>query len=185
MNKRGIFGRRYQSDKVIIEVSTVEEWARAIASEFGVHVTKICICKDDPPDCIATVSGKQISIELAELVDSNRVLECAKAVETGNQPPHHQGTGFEKTQWSKERFFRELNSLIDKKNLKYEKNKLVFDVLLIHTDEPWLSPQQAKSWLSESKIEPKSSFRSVYLLMTYQPGYANHWPVFLLFSNKP
>ncbi len=179
---RGMFGRRSQSDRVIVEVSTVEEWARAVASEFGTHVTGICICKDDPPDCIATIDGRHISIELAELVDSNRIIDSVKAVEAGYEPPHYHGKSFEKAQWSKDRFFTELNSLIDKKDLKYQKNKFVFDVLLIHTDETWLSPVQAKSWLAEDKIETRISFKSAFLLMTNEPGYANHWPVFQLFG---
>jgi hypothetical protein len=183
MNKRGIFARQTPEEKVIVETSTVEEWATAVKAEFGLHITNISPCQTDPPDCYANFEGRRISIELAELVDGNRLKESVAAIDAGKEPPHYQGQAFLNTQWSKDRFFDELSVLIDKKTVKYQRNKLVFDVLIIHTDETWLSPQQVRSWLAETDIGPRSTFQSAYLLMTYDPGYVDHWPVFRLFGS--
>jgi hypothetical protein len=160
-----------------------EEWASAVKSEFGLHVTNVRSCQTDPPDCCADIEGRSISIELAELTDGNRLKESVTAIEAGQDLPHHQGQAFLDTQWSRDRFFKELSHLIDKKAKKYESENLVFDVLLVHTDEPWLSPQKVRDWLAEKDVEPRNVFRSAYLLMTYVPGYAHHWPVFLLFGS--
>ena len=182
INLRGTFGRRNQKDRALVEVSTVNEWAIAVMSEFGLHISDVSPCQNDPPDCFATLDGKTISIELAELIDSNRIEENVAAIEAGNEPPHYNGEGFDKTQWSRDRFFTELTSLMNKKQTKYQGNGLSFDVLIIHTDETWLFPQQVNEWLSLQRIEPINSFKSAYLLMNYTPGYSDHWPLFRLFG---
>lgn len=183
MNKRGVFGAQNPQDRAVVEALTAEEWALAVKTEFGLNFTKISPCQTDPPDCYAIFEGRSVSIELAQLVDGNRLKESVAAIDAGKEPPHYQGQAFFDTQWSKDRFFKELSNLIDKKALKYEKLKLVFDILIIHTDETWLSPEQVRNWLAETHIEPRSTFSSAYLLMTYVPGYADHWPVFRLFGS--
>ena len=184
MNKRGIFGRRTQQDKPIVDASTATDWATAVKSVFGLRVTNINSCETDPPDCYANFEGRRISIELAELVDGNRLKESVAAIDAGKEPPHNQGQAFFDTQWSKDRFFKQLSALIDKKNTKYERDKLVFDVLIVHTDEPWLSARQVEYWLAETNIEPRGSFKNAYFLITYDPAYADHWPVFHLFGSN-
>lgn len=183
MNKRGMFAAQNQQDRTLMEVSTAEEWALAAKNRFGLHVTNIRACKTDPPDCYADFDSRSISIELAELVDGKRLGKSVAAIDAGQDPPHHHGQDFLKAQWSKDRFFKELSDLINKKAAKYEKNNSVFDVLLVHTDEPWLNPQQVTDWLTQKTVEPRSVFRSAYLLMTYAPDYAHHWPVFQLFGS--
>jgi hypothetical protein len=183
MNKRGTFAAQNPQDRTIMEASTAGEWALAVKEKFGLLITNVRPCQTDPPDCYADFEGKSISIELAELVDGHRLRESVIANETGQDPPHLYGKAFLNTQWSKDRFFRELAILIDKKTAKYENHNSAFDVLLVHTDEPWLSPQQVSNWLADKVVEPRSVFRSAYLLMPYVPGYVHHWPVFLLFGS--
>jgi hypothetical protein len=134
MNKRGNFGRPTSQLKVIVEASTAEEWATAVKAEFGLLVTNICSCQSDPPDCYANFEGRRISIELVELVDGKRLKETVAGIDFGKEPPHYQGQAMLETQWSKDRFLKELVNLIDMKNMKYERSKLVIDVLIVHTD---------------------------------------------------
>lgn len=185
MNKGGLFGRRNRHDKEFIEADAAEEWALAAKAEFGLHVTNISSCKPDPPDCHAIFEGRNISIELTELVDNHLRYENVKANEAGKEPPHYQGQAFLDAQWSKDRFFKEISDLIDKKTANYEAGNQVFDVLIVYTDEPWLSPQQVRTWLTETNIEPRRAFHSAYLLMTHEHANADHWPIFRLFGSLP
>lgn len=183
MNKRGTFAAQNPQDRAVVEASTANEWALAVNEKYGLHVTNARSCEYDPPDCLAESDGRSITIELSELVDSNRLRENIAAINAEQDPPHLHGQAFLDAQWSKDRFFGELSSLIDKKAMKYEKNNSVFDVLLVHSDEPWLSPQQVDEWLAEESIVSRTAFRSAYLLLTYMPGGSKHWQVFKLFGS--
>ena len=181
-NKRGEFGSSTQQDRKLIERETTNEWARSLKTEFNKDITNIRSSDIDPPDCMATIGNRSISIELAELVDSVRLNARVKAVEVGREPPEYHGEAFENAQWSIDRFRDQLNNLIDRKHDKYLKTGQQFDVLLVHSDETWLLPSYVKSWLSSLVFEPRSAFGSAFLLLPYDPSFSNCWPVFQLFG---
>ena len=181
-NRRGEFGRRKQQDRKIVETETAREWARSLKTKFNWDITDIRSSDIDPPDCMATIGNRNISIELAELVDSARINARVKAVEVGKEPPEYGGEAFVTAQWTIDRFRDHLNDLIDKKHHQYSKDGQQFDVLLVHTDEPWLLPIHVQSWLSSLVFAPRCTFVSAFFIMTYDPGFSKCWPVFQLFG---
>ena len=181
-NRRGEFGRRNQQDRKIVETETAREWARSLKTKFNFDITDIRSSESDPPDCTAMNGNRCISIELAELVDQDRINARVKAVEAGTEPPEYHGEAFGKTQWTIDRFHNHLNSLLDNKHHKYLRRGQQFDVLLVHTGEPWLLPIHVQNWLSSLVFAPRSTFVSAFFIMTYDPSFSNCWPVFQLFG---
>jgi hypothetical protein len=174
----GIFNYQTATDKTIVELSTVREWCDTIAAEFGAAVGSIKHNPNDPPDCFVTVNGKDQGVELVQLVEAEHKQRAAK----GETP--YAGQLFEDMQWSKERLVNKVTEIVQSKGEKYERKGVKIDILLIHTDETWLSSSQAREWLSDNEIEPHPSVDSSFLLFSYEPGRsAQHWPGFWIYGN--
>jgi hypothetical protein len=92
-------------------------------------------------------------------------------IRRGQSVSAFQGEGFFASQWDDARFARHLVDCIRKKEVKYTRNRNFFDVLIVRTDEPWLSPYHVEERLQ--KVGPLSAegIRSAYLLMSGNPGY--------------
>jgi hypothetical protein len=173
----GMFARPNNPiERAMVERSTAAEWARSLAEQYGHRVTDINSSPSDPPDCIGVLNGRMIEIELAELVDG-KILASHAGYRLGS---NHRAPNFEDAQWTAERFVREVASLISLKHSKYSKIGRIFDVLLIHSDEPWLRYSMVSQWMNNSAFEDCESFRAVYLLLTYDPNHADHWPIIKL-----
>lgn len=164
----------------IVERSVVRDFAKAMRSLFGVCVEKITTNPHDPPDCLAEIEGRQVQIELVELVDGN-ALRIAK---TSGRTAFNDRRQFLETQWNAERFVKEVNALIDRKDGRYQAKGKVFDCLVIYTAEPLLLPQDVLNWLDVYEFQHRDSFRSIFLLMAYSPSYSqDHSPLFKLYGN--
>ena len=173
----GVFNHQTAADKAIVELSTAREWRESIAVEFGVTVGEPEYNVDEPPDCHVSVDGQTLGVELRQLVESEHKQRAAK----GETP--YAGQLFMDMQWSKERLVSELKKTIQEKGDKYKRKGNLIDVLLIHTDEPWLSSSQAREWLSDIQIEPHPNIASAFLLFSYEPGRGvEHWPVLWLYG---
>lgn len=183
MNERGhasAFARLNTEDKQIVERSTAQDWCDAVRHNYGLVVEKVR-SNPDPngvPDCFADCNGETISLELTELVDAELLDEISKARKRGVVLTSYSGEGFQKAQWDESRFTQMLSRRLDAKKTNYERNNAIVDVLIIHTDEPWLSPAQVQEWLPRCELEPNQYVRSAYLLMTYCPGDPESCPVF-------
>ena len=175
----GVFNHGNKADdKVIVELSAAREWCKSIAAEFGVTVDEPEHNPNDPPDCYVSVNGQNLGVELRELVEREHKKRAAK----GETP--YAGQFFLDTQWSKERLVSKLNETIQEKGEKYKRKSKRIDVLLIHTDEPWLSSSQACEWLSGTQIEPHPNIARASLLFSYVPGRGvEHWPVLWLYGD--
>ena len=162
----------------IVERGVVREFADAIAQTEDVLLTNIVSNRNDPPDCFVKVDGRTFGIELVKLVDPKALAKAKKGCSS-----RAIGGQFLETQWDQDRFTKELNELIDQKNAKYEAKKQTFDCLLVYTGEPWMLPNNVQAWLADTAFSPRCSFRSVYLLMSYDPGYSQeHWPLFNIYG---
>lgn len=184
MNRRGhahVFARESAEDKQIVECLTAQEWCDAMNEQFGVTITGVESKEDDPPDCIAVYNGKQISIELAELVDSVVLSRIAEARRAGLRITAYDQL-FSLAQWSPEKFKSAIDNLVDSKQRKYGPRRITVDALIIHTGEPWLSPTDVAKWLPNMSFEARPIARACYLLMDYFPGFAVHWPVFRIYG---
>lgn len=176
---------RTNNDKALVETSTAREFAQSIAAECGIDLCDIQSNPADPPDCIGRIGDRCIEIELAELVNADVLSAVAQARKQNRRVTSHDEL-FLDAQWTPDLLKDRVDRLLDKKQAAYaDLAGGPVDVLLIHTDEPWLSPNDVKSWLESLSFTPRPAFKSAFLLMTYHPGYSEHWPVFRLFGDLP
>ena len=118
-------------------------------------------------------AGKlDISVELTELLHSPSVLKAAAK----NQ------LGFDQVQWSEHHFRQRIEERMSSKAAQLSRSDRRCDILILHTDEPWLSPSAVEQWLARKPLQSEPRFGAAYLLMTYVPGWSDHWPVFRLWG---
>jgi hypothetical protein len=185
MNQRGhahVFARATREDKQIVERLTAQEWGESMSEQFGMTISGVASNDDDPPDCVAVCSGRKISIELAELVDSMVLATIADARRAGLRITAYDQL-FDLAQWSSKKFKKATDDLLDRKQHKYGPRGVSVDVLIIHTGEPWLSPADVAKWLPTLQFQPRPFAQACYLLMDYVPGFAVHWPVFRIYGS--
>lgn len=164
----------------IVELSVATEFAKAFGFVFGVKLENIAGNPHDPPDCIAEIDGRTVQIELVEMVDGQAIAMAKKTGRTAHNDVHQ----FEATQWDERRFVSKINSLIDQKQRRYQTKGREFECLLIYTGEPWLLPGDVSKWLSNNEFEHRDSFRSIYILMSYDPLYSqDHYPLFNIYGD--
>lgn len=157
----GVFNYWTRDDKAVVELSTAREWCRSIAAEYGWTVGEPEHNVKDPPDCHISIEGRRLSVEPRQLVEREHKQRAVR----GETP--YAGQLFMDAQWSKERLLAKLIEAIQEKGRKYESADKTIDVLLIHTEEPWLTSTQAREWLSDVKIEPHPRLASAFLLFNY------------------
>lgn len=171
-----MFARPSNAEKRIVERQTVEEWARS-ARRKGDAVADIRSNLDDPPDCLATLNGIPVAIELAELLHGE-VLHRFAAARRGNAPP----PTWDELQWTSELFHDRLDAIVSRKSEALKRADLgsTTTILLIYTDEPWLSFGQAENWLIDLDFEAPSNVDRADLLFSYDPT-VGYWPILRLF----
>ena len=176
MTARGhapVFARNSPRDKRIVERSTVREWIKAVEVAEKLKISEL---EDGPaedfPDFYANLDGKSISIELTELLHSPHVLKAAAKRELR----------FDHIQWTPVHFRTRVQERVSSKAAQCSRAGRRCDVLILHTDEPWLSPHRTEQWLAENPFEPQEPIGAAYLLMTHVPDWAEHWPIFQLWG---
>ena len=176
MTARGhasIFARNSVEDKRVVERATVMEWVDAISVLEDVQVDAVAPGPDNAfPDFTARLNGEPVSIQLTELLHSKNILKLAAK----RQP------NFEGVQWTEHRFRERIRELLDAKAGKLSRSRRLCDVLIIHSDEPWLTPQKIEEWLAGGRFDKRPEIAAVYLLITYVPGWAEHWPLFRIYG---
>ena len=161
----------------IQESGCVQDFAKSLSAEFGIEITEIESNPNDPPDCFAIKSGKKIGIEVTELVKSEILSRFAQArIGRMQYPP---GEQLSDEEWTQEEFTKKVGELIAQKDAKAKKKDVIFDVVLIYTDEGGLTPECLEDWLSNEKFST-TNIREVFLLRSYWPGYREHAPLFKL-----
>ncbi|EEW26845.1 hypothetical protein [Rhodobacter ferrooxidans] len=171
--QRGILERRD------LELSVALEWARSAAAVFGLDVTEIRSNPADPPDCVASVNGRQVGIELTELVDGELLAELKfRSEQDGRRITSHHSTVFMRAQWDEMRFRAYIDRLLDKKAAKA---KVPFDFLVVYSAETYLSCELVRQWMTNAPFAPRAGIGAAHFLMDYVPGVSEHWPVFRLY----
>lgn len=174
----GIFNSETSDDKRIVERCTLEEWRKSIAIEYGIEIGEPEYNPNDPPDFFVRMGDQRLGIELVQLIEQKH-----KERASVNETPF-EGQLFEDMQWSESRFISKLNQLVTKKGIKYAKTGIQIDVLLIHTDETWLTSIQAQEWLKHAKISLHPNISNVSLLFFYEPGRGvKHWAVLPVYGD--
>jgi hypothetical protein len=123
----------------------------------------------DPPDCeVIDAEGRRVAIEVTELVDGIAVAAA------------QHGDAWAWADWSCQKFLTMLQERLDSKD-----GKLLQDGpydqfwVIIHTDEPILSPSNVKQWLAGHKFKPPQQLIRAYLLLSYDPQ-CGQYPLFRL-----
>lgn len=169
------FARSNAQDKIVVERATVFEWARSLGALERGQVDSIVAGPDNEfPDFTARLDGKAIVIELTELLHSPGILK--RAVK-GN-------LDFDSLQWTEAHFRERVSERLNSKVDKLSQRRQSADVLILHTDEPWLAPQMIEQWLEREAFGRRDEIANAYLLTTYVPGYAEHWPMFSLYGSR-
>ena len=171
------YARETAEEGAVAELDTAKEWAEAALSLWDMRVTHLRSNLDHKgvPDVFGTMDTSEIGIELTEFVDET-FLDKVQATKPNVAPMRlhehnsHFGQGFVESQWSEARFASLLRKSIEKKNAKYERNGHVIDVLVLHTDEDWLTIENVKEWLKPGEFGPYPALRSCYFLMYSRPG---------------
>lgn len=188
-NERGHAGAGAHNDNVLpgskaaVEDSWAQEWAVAAREHLGLAVAEVAVTGSDPPDARATIAGESVSVELVEFVDGGliRRLKSRNQEHSSERLTSHNDPFFTAAQWTQERFIRDLNNLIDRKQERYAARGLEFDDLVIYSAEPWLHPRDVEQWLAGSPVERRGSFRNVHFLMEYVPGTPGRYPLFSVY----
>jgi len=174
----GTFNYENARDKRYVELDTANEWSRSMVAEFGVELGMAKPNLNDPPDCYFNLRGRQIGVELVQLVEQKHKNRAQKS-----ETPHH-GKLFMDMQWSKERFLAKVNQTIGQKGQKYELRSIEVDVLVIFVGEPFLNFVAAKELLKDSMIGSHQNIRNAYMLFDYEPGRGvDHWPMLPIYGD--
>lgn len=177
LNRRGhaqMFARGGPITKGMVETGVAQEWATSMQGEFGVAISEIRQSLSDPPDCYVTISSETVSVEITELVNG----EILKQISQGKRV----SSLFQQQQWNLGSFSDAINKRLDEKSENYRRNKASVDVIVIHTDEDYLSPFDISRWLAELKFTPRENIQNAYLLRTYIPNFRDWWPIFKLYG---
>jgi hypothetical protein len=153
----------------IVERAVAREFCDAMERTHGILISRVTSNPDpnEPPDCLASMGGKPFSIELGELVDGELIGDLRRAHEAGAVMSGREK--FDRSQWTPERFAAGLEAVLAKKDAKYTRRGLVFDALVIHSEENWLLPAYVDAWLPAITITPRAAFRNAYFLGQYDP----------------
>lgn len=167
------FARSNLGDKQIVERATVMEWVEAFGSTESLQVVSVASGSPNSfPDFTAHVDGAHISIELTELLHSKNTLKLASK----------RRLNFEEIQWTESYFRDRIQERLDAKCATLAHSGHQCDILIIHSDEPWLTPQKISEWLANGAFDRRKEIVEAYLLITYVPGWTEHWPVFRIYS---
>jgi hypothetical protein len=181
MNDRGhasMLAYETQDDLRALERIVANEWATAMRVKFGLDISNVRSnpAPIEPPDCFAACNGHEITIELTELVNGE-VLDRFRR----SQLSHAEI--FNETQWTTDLLVRKIAEQLDKKNIKYARRpNFQIDALVIYSDETWLSPDLIQRAISETVFPSRHTIRNAFLIRTYVPGYAEHWPMFPIYE---
>ncbi|MDO9223879.1 MAG: hypothetical protein Q7U20_09245 [Caulobacter sp.] len=167
--------RNDAADKAIVERGTVRAWAESMSGEFGLQVDDLR-AGGDPPDFNGRCDGQLISIELVQLVDADDRAPKRAQIKGKAEPP------FDQRLWTPEKFRTRISATLDAKQAKYERKPAVFDVLIVHHEHGWLNAKHARDWLAAGSFEPRPHLRNAHLLLSYEPGWAKHRPLFRLYG---
>lgn len=159
INARGVFGRPSGEAalRAMVDRSTALEFARAMEEQFQVSVTNIRNGAD-PPDIVAAVDGRDVSVELVEL----------------RRPTM-------RAFWSEDELATHVDALMDKKAGRYA--GWTVDALVLHTDELWVTADLASRCISARAWARRSNIRSAWLLLFADPSWPTQaWPLFRIYG---
>ncbi|HVZ99283.1 MAG TPA: hypothetical protein VG841_03090, partial [Caulobacterales bacterium] len=123
------------------------------------------------PDFTALRAGLEVGVEVTELVDE-AALSCAQS---------GLSIADDVLIWDRQKFFDRLLARINDKQLKYARNSVFIDSLLVHSDD-WLSACAIEEWLPQLSRPTTPNIERAWLLLTYDDrSPLCGWAVFRVF----
>ena len=147
----------------------VEEWGvvnhlRESLQADGIEIFRDAVIRgrgNDPPDCEArSPNGDRIAIEVTELVDPAAIVA------------HKRGDLYTWTSWSQASLRGALQERLSAKDQRYSELKggpYAQYLLLVHTDEPMLSYDSARTLLDGVAFKRPAHIDRAFLLISYDP----------------
>jgi len=170
--------RKYASffqwhDREIMELGVCKHLGSYMAKEGLGEVSGYKI-GEDPPDCIMSLDGEDVAVEITELVDSGAIKEQVKY-----KVAYPDGT-----EWNQDNLAEKLNGLLEKKdnpsNRDALRQKYLKYWLLIHTDEPELMHPEFEQLFDANKLVKTSLIDRAYIVFSYDPR-VQDYPVMRLY----
>ena len=163
-----------------MEVEATLDWAREM-NERGWKINTIQKNPETYPDCIAMMDGKEIGVEVTDLVDGNAINKHPR--NPRYEGPEQFGREFSQPmppKWPFEKFERYLRKRLCCKDKRVKDGSLSKQFLLVVTDEPWLDEATLAEHLRTVELPRPQHFDGVYLMMSYVPDGEGHGhnPVF-------
>ena len=158
------FWNAVNEDQGLMEVYATKEWAKEM-NERGWQIDMGTIRQNPEtyPDCLAEMDGKQIGVEVTEMVDR-------KAIDEQNPIPP----------WLLDKFLEHLSERVQEKDKRVRDSSLSKQFLLIVTDEANLDEATLSEYLKTIELQQPRHFDGIYVMMSYTPNPAEqgYYPVF-------
>jgi hypothetical protein len=158
-------------ERSIAEWGAVNAFSEIASSEPGFPLREIepRPSGEDPPDCEAVdANGRAMAIEVTELVDGSAI---AAARRTGR---------VDFATWGPAQIRAQIDHLLTAKDSKVLKGGPYDEyVVLIHTDEPAVTPEQIAVALDGHELPAMKQVHRAYLLLSYDP-HRRRYPYFRL-----
>ncbi|MEI2718953.1 MAG: hypothetical protein V9E87_02240 [Gemmatimonadales bacterium] len=152
------------ADRPVRDLGLGRDFVEAVQCQFGVAVGDIRVTPAgcDPPDLLASTDH---GIELTELVDRSQVEAAVRLKRAGQ--PHGQYR-----EWSRDELREKLSEIIAIKDAARPKVLVPLREywLVIHTDEPGLSPDLVRQYLEGWTPRAAILITRCFLMMSYFPG---------------
>jgi len=165
-----------------MEFDSVSKWATEMNRRgWDIEIPSIRKNPEVYPDCLATVSGETIGVEVTELVDSETIRANAKSCRSTTLILN--GLEFPNLLvpiWHVCDFREKLEEIIQRKDARVRDSSLAKQLLLIVTDEPWLDEATVAEYLDALTLKRPRHFDEVYIMLSYVPDSTGngHHPVF-------
>jgi hypothetical protein len=160
-NQRPYAGFFAWQDREVAEWGVAESFATAASAEPGFPLQNLRSrgAGNDPPDCEALdADGRSIAIEITELVDGDMIAAARRSSRRQWRT------------WNETSFRVELQErLADKDGKKLKGGEWAEYVVLVHTDEPALTIEQAQTWLEGYRFQSPRQIGRAFLLLSYDP----------------
>lgn len=169
-----------RGSRELVELEIAKQFAKSLRHVWEISLFQIENRPTPEPDCRAEGPSGPLTIEIKRLSDQTLRERIARAKKGGKPLSDHEI--FERSQWPIERLDTFVNKLIDENvDNPYPAD---VDILLLCTDEPWLTPTAILQLVTERRIHPRQRFRSAFLMMSHVPG-LEYYPLFQLYGPHP
>jgi hypothetical protein len=151
-------------DKEIQELGIAQDFFQKLEEISNDKLVSIKNAEDPPDIGVVTKSGRNIAIEITELVDQKAIEYEIKGDSRYSERV---------VAWNKENTIEAVTNIINKKDTLCERVPKEYDTttLLIFTDEPRLTSDNLKEYLKETKWPDTNHINEVYILTGYEPIY--------------